>query len=94
MSKGAARRNVFAGRKGKAISQSALAKSLRGILHCVQDDRVLWVNIYIITFAYVYTKPRQIPVGAFKEDTGEKAPRLTKKQKNIGQLADLPKLTP
>ena len=51
-------------------------------------------NSYIIAFAYVYAKPRQMPVGAFKEDTGEKAPRLAKKQKNIGQLADLPKLTP
>ena len=51
-------------------------------------------NFYIIAFAYVYAKPRQMPVGAFKEDTGEKAPRLAKKQKNIGQLADLPKLAP
>ena len=51
-------------------------------------------NSYIIAFAYVYAKPRQMPIGAFKEDTGEKAPRLAKKQKNIGQLADLPKLAP
>ena len=31
----------------------SLAKSLRGILHDVQDDRDLWVNCYIITFIFV-----------------------------------------
>ena len=33
----------------KAISQGAMAKSLREILHFVQDDRELWVNCDIIT---------------------------------------------
>ena len=28
---------------------STLAKSLCGILHCVQDDRYLWANCYIIS---------------------------------------------
>ena len=31
------------------ISQTSHEKSLRGILHAVQDDRDLWVNCYIIS---------------------------------------------